>query len=539
MQEHNRDHQHEARLEKQKLPHIWGSVSAYAWVTIAIALLTALIDWIGLSRDMVNAALVYLFPVLVSAVYWGLGPAIYAASLGAAAFDLFFIPPYFSFKVQDLRYILSFAVYLAVAILTATLSGKLRQQLETVRQREATTSLLYGLSRQITAISDMETLLSSIARQVSQMLNAPAALYLPDAEGELQASSSPARPGEPEWGTSESELAIARWVHVHGQMAGRGSSSLREASGTYVPLRTEEQVHGVLAVNMELPDPGSLPERRRLLEACADLAASAIARVKLAEEARLAQMTAESERIRTALLDSVSHELRTPLAAIMGSSTGLLENEELFTAEDRRELTANIRDAAIRMNRLVTNLLEMVKLESGMLQLRRNMCDVGDMLSVVLAQVQQYKQQRIIRLELPDQPPFVSGDEVLLEQMLVNVLSNAIKYSPNPSEIVISVAMDAGEGWLVITVADQGPGIPKAERERVFEKFYRSDSTKHVTGSGLGLAICRGIVEVHGGTIAAEANPDGGTRMVIRLPMDAADTGFLGTGKEEGQEECT
>jgi two-component system sensor histidine kinase KdpD len=235
------------------------------------------------------------------------------------------------------------------------------------------------------------------------------------------------------------------------------------------------------------------------------------------------------------LLDSVSHELRTPLTAIIGSATGLLENDALFTPEDRKELTGNIRDGALRMNRLVTNLLGMVKLESGMLQLRRKWCDVGDMIGIVLTQVQQFIQHRRIRVELPDQPPFVSGDEVLLEQVLVNVISNAIKYSPEDSEIVITVKVDERHGRMTIVVADSGVGIPEAERERVFEKFYRSESSRHVTGTGLGLAICRGIVEVHGGTITAESNPGGGTRVCIGLPIEEPEASFpyMGQGEEE------
>lgn len=265
----------------------------------------------------------------------------------------------------------------------------------------------------------------------------------------------------------------------------------------------------MLAVSMDAGESHEQQEQLRLLEACGGLAASAIARVKLTEEARLAQITAESERIRTALLDSVSHELRTPLTAIIGSATGLLENDTLFTPEDRRELTGNIRDGALRMNRLVTNLLGMVRLESGMLQLNRKWCDVGDIVSVVLTQVREFSPHRNIQVELPDDPAFIYGDEVLLEQVLVNIVSNAIKYSPDESQIVITVTSNKSPSQLTIWVADQGVGIPEAERIRIFDKFYRSESTQHVTGTGLGLAICKGIVEVHGGTIVAEPNPGG------------------------------
>ncbi|KAJ3197803.1 hypothetical protein HK101_000701 [Irineochytrium annulatum] len=239
------------------------------------------------------------------------------------------------------------------------------------------------------------------------------------------------------WGGGESEIAIAKWVYHHGQIA-------------------EEQIHGVLAVSMDAGESHEQQEQLRLLEACGGLAAGAIARVKLAEEARLAQITAESERIRTALLDSVSHELRTPLTAIIGSATGLLENDTLFTPEDRRELTGNIRDGALRMNRLVTNLLGMVRLESGMLQLNRK-CP-----------------HRNIQVELPDDPAFIYGDEVLLEQVLVNIVSNAIKYSPDESQIVIIVTSNKSPIQLTIRNSPWRPtdrGFPIQNKERLKNKM--------------------------------------------------------------------
>ncbi|WP_434748449.1 ATP-binding protein [Paenibacillus amylolyticus] len=509
----------------------WERVPAYIWATLGIILLTVLLHIIGMSDDWVNVALVYLFPILISAVYWGMGPAVYAATLSVVMFDFFFVPPYLSFTVEDLRYLISFAVYLAVAIMTANLAGRLRQQLDRVKSREATTNALYDLSRQITAITDLDTLLDNMTSQISLMLGSPAAMYLPDQQDELklwikQKSASEIGTEKSTWGGHSSDLAIADWVYKQGQVAGKGSTKLGESAGLYVPLRTENHIHGVIAVHLTTNELEKQQEQRQLLEACGSLAAGAIARVKLAEEARLAQVTAESERIRTALLDSVSHELRTPLTAIIGSATGLMENDSLFTPEDRRELTGNIRDGALRMNRLVTNLLGMVRLESGMLQLNRKWCDVGDMISIVLEKVREFSSHREIVVKLPEEPVFFYGDEVLLEQVLVNIVSNAIKYSPDDSKVTIGVKKDMSHASLTLIVDDQGIGISEAERVYIFDKFYRSPSTQHITGTGLGLAICKGIVEVHGGTIQAEANPDGGTRIRIDLPAGTDELSF-------------
>jgi two-component system sensor histidine kinase KdpD len=502
-------------LEKEvttRSPHPF-SWMPYVGVTFFIALLTTILQAFGLAFDLVNIALIYLFPVLFSAVYWGLGPSFYAASVGVLAFDFFFVPPCLSITVADLRYTFSFAVYLAVAALTASLAARLRQQLNLAKQREAHTASLYALSRQMTAITDINSLLENVSRQVSDTINTQVAIYLPDNKDELELTTYSS--SHSKWGKGESEMVIAKWVYQHGEMAGRGSNTLRESPGLYVPLHTEDRIYGVLAVNLE--NRNTTPENQRLLEAIGSLAASAIARVKLGEEAKLAHLTAESERLRTALLDSVSHELRTPLATIIGSATGLIEGDRKFSSEDRLELLSTIRDGALRMNRLVTNLLGMVKLESGMLRLRKEWYDVEDIIGVVLSQVKDFLQHREIRVLLPDPIPFLLGDDVLLEQVLVNVVSNSIKYSPDHSQIVISVRQD--DSNTIITVADSGIGILAADRERIFDKFYRADTTRHVPGTGLGLAICKGIIDAHGGTITAELNLEKGTIITIALPI--------------------
>ncbi|NBD25747.1 ATP-binding protein [Paenibacillus glycinis] len=492
----------------------------YVWITIGIAGLTSLFHVLGFIFDDVNIALIYLFPILFSAVYWGIAPSFYAASAGVLAFDYFFVPPFLSFTVQDLRYVLSFAVYLAVAALTATLAARLRQQVKLSKQREANTAALYSLSRQITAIGDIQVLLDNIISRVYETVQTYVAIYLPDDKTELRrAAWAPAELGIDE---SESAMAIAMLSFRHGEMAGKGTRTLKDFSGLFVPLRTEERTFGVMVIRTGNEDEALSAEELNLLEAFGGLAASAIARIKLSEEAKLAHLTAESERIRTALLDSVSHELRTPLATIIGSASALMEGDEVFSSADRVELLGTVRDGALRMNRLVTNLLGMVRLESGMLALRRDWCDAEDILGVVLSQVKGFQQDRRIVVKLPDPAPYFPGDEVLLEQVLVNVVSNAIKYSPDGSEIVIAVRQTGP--WVRISVADEGIGIAEDDRDRVFDKFYRGADVNGTTGTGLGLAICKGIVEAHGGTIAAGPRAGKGTVVTIALP--AGDPGL-------------
>ncbi len=497
---------------------------AYAGITLLIAFMTIALQPLTFALDRVNIALLYLFPMLVSAVWWGLRPAIYAAVLAILAFDFFFVPPERSFTVADLRYLVSFAVYVAVAALTASLASRLKQQLAYAKQREAHTAALYALSRQMSEIADVGALLDSVSREAARSMDAEAVVYLPDEQGHLalaHRSGADGERGAGDWGEGDAEKATARLAFDHGEAVGYGSHTLRDAPGCYLPLRAEDRVYGVLALNPKARRSGLTAGQLQMLEALGGLAAGAIARAKLAEEAKLAHLTAESERLRTAILDSVSHELRTPLAAIIGSATVLTADDAPFTAEDRKELLVNIREGAQRMNRLVRNLLSMVQLESGMLRLRQNWCDAEDLIGVALAQIKDFQGNRKLRVSLPGEVPFVRGDDVLLEQALVNVLSNAVKYSPDGSEI--DIAVSTGADRLLIAVADRGIGLADDEYRRIFEKFYRADATRQITGTGLGLAICKGIVELHGGTISARRNEPQGTVVTIALPLSAAD----------------
>ncbi|OMD40064.1 ATP-binding protein [Paenibacillus odorifer] len=494
---------------------IWISLRAYLFTTVLIVLMTFVLKPFGLAFDLVNIAIIYLLPVLFNAVYGGLRPALYSAILGVLAFDFFFVPPVASFAVSDLRYLVSFGVYLAVATLTASLAARLKRQVHYSKQKEAHTAALYALSKQMSAIADIDSMLDHFSLQVSQTLETEIAIYLTNNRNNLVLAHRTAE--HPDDSQKNAELSVAQRMFEHGETA-----DLNESPGNFIPLRAEKRIYGVMVFYPKQTLNGISTEQMQLLEALAGLAASAIARVKLAEEAKIAHLTAESERLRTAILNSVSHELRTPLAAIIGSATGLIEGEHLFSSEERMKLLFTIRDGALRMNRLVINLLSMVQLESGMLRLRKNWCDVEDLIGVTLTQVKDFQQHRKLRAELPDDDPIiVLGDEVLLEQMLVNVVSNAIKYSPDYSEIVLSVQTE--EDDVVISVSDKGIGLEEDEHDRIFEKFYRSAAAKQITGTGLGLAICKGIVELHGGTISAKPNEQRGTIITIMLPFNKQD----------------
>ncbi len=494
----------------------------YLYVTLMVIILTTIFWLIGYAFTPVNIALLYLLPVFIAAVRWGFGPSFYAAVIGVIAFDFFFIPPIFRFTVGDVRYLITFAVYLAVAAFTASLALQLRQRVEEARAREAVTSALFALSTQVAAARDLDGVLQEIVRQTFVTFHWSAAIVLPDKSGELQLRAKYGFEAN-----EQDELLepnVMRWVYDHGQIAGFGTSRHSDTQLMYVPLKTESKTHGVMCIGTTQQLMKSPSNRERVVQALAGLAAVSIARIHLEEEAKRAHLSAESERLRTALLDSISHELRTPLATIIGAATGLIESAEILSERDQRELLQTVREGAMRMNRLVTNLLGMVRLESGMLQLNKKWCDVSDIIGVSICQVQDSLQNRSIQVNLPSTIPAIAVDDVLIEQVLVNLLSNAIKYSPDESTIQLTVAED--NGILSIEVQDQGIGIDPREAEKIFYKFYRSTATKNIPGTGLGLAICKGIIHAHGGDIVAKRAPEKGTIVTMHLPIEDAE-GYL------------
>lgn len=493
--------------------------SPYIAATLMILVLT-LVFWKNESVfTVVNIALLYLLPVLITAVRWGLWPSFYTAGIGVVAFDFFFVPPLYTYTVSDARYLISFAVYVAVATFTASLASQLRQRLKEAREREAVTSVLFSLSTQVAAARDLDSVLAAIAEQSFGTFGLSATIVLPNDKGQLNV-------GAPQGFqdidcVDDLDPRVMQWVYEHGKMAGYGTNIHNNTSLVYVPLKTESKIHGVMCfADKNQMDIGVANNRIRVVQALAGLAAVSIARVHAEEDAKIAHLTAESERLRTALLDSISHELRTPLATILGAVTAMIENRELFSERDQNELLATVREGAMRMNRLVTNLLGMVRLESGMLRLNKGWCDISDIVGVSLRQVQDSLQKRAVDVNIQDHLPAILVDDILIEQVLVNLLSNAIKYSRDESPIRIDIM--EYDGIVTLRVRDWGVGTYPDEVEKIFDKFYRSDAQKSIPGTGLGLAICKGIVQAHHGEIFARNADDRGLVVTVRLPIDNA-----------------
>ena len=492
------------------------SLLPYIGAAIMTGLLTILVSPFKEALGLVNIVMLYLIPILFSAIWWGTLPAVVTAFMAVFIFDFFLVPPVKSFTVADIRYVLTFGIFLMVALFTGELSTRLRQQILLSRRREARISALYSLSREITAVSELQPVMQSIVDKIAETIEGQVILLLPDKEGKLVQNAVSAVEGEGFF--NDNERAVAAWVFEKGKMAGRGTDTLNAAEGLYLPLSTDQEVKGVLGIRSRQPEQCFFPEQMRMLEAFAGLAAVAVARVQLAEQARESQMLAESERLRTALFSSLSHDLRTPLASVIGAVTGLLEDDGVYSSEDRIELLQSIRQGAMRMNRFVNNLLDMARIESGVIHLKPEWCDIQDIIGVAVGRIEEQLSNRFLKIEVEPDLPLLYIDFVLIEQVFINLLDNALKYSEPGSEIVIYAQVK--EERLEVSVWDKGQEIPPEDRERIFEKFYRSSSPGPVRGTGLGLAICKGFIEAHGGRIWAAPNPGGGEVFIFTLPID-------------------
>lgn len=486
----------------------------YFWTLLLVVMITFLNVFLGV--DLINIALLYLLPVLFSAVYWGKGPSIMASLLGVLSFDVFFVPPFFSITVDDLRYLLSFVIFLLVAVITGTFATKLRNQAVVSRKRETRTAALYALSKKIVVETDIEGMLNAVVKVVAETIDGEAVVFMPDKKGNLMVKATTILPADKLLDLSENR--VVKWVYEHGYLAGNGTETLGDAYGLYLPLKSEDKTVGVLGIKSSNPDRYLSSDQRRLLEAFTNLSALAIERLQLAAEAQQARYLIQSEKLRTALFNSISHELRTPLSTIMGAVTSLLDEDEIYSPADRKSLLQTVNEGALRMNRLVGNLLDMARLESGMMQLKLEWCDLQEIIGVALRRIQDLLDKRKLEVDIPVDLSLVKADFALIEQVIVNLLDNAIKYTAKQGEIFINVYQ--GERELKVTIADNGAGIPEIDREKIFDKFYRLYHPQQVTGTGLGLSICKGIIEAHGGKIWVSARPDGGSIFNFSLPLN-------------------
>jgi two-component system, OmpR family, sensor histidine kinase KdpD len=497
-------------------PHGKGIRYLYAVLVVAAATILGL-PLNGLIHPT-NMVMIYLAAVVLAAAYFGRGPSMLASFLSILAFDYFFIHPQFSLDVTDTQYLITFFGLLVVSMVISNLAGLVRDQVISLRDREIQTSTLYSLSRELTVLVDIQAILNTIIQQIAETFSRESVILLPrDGRLVIQAASEGLT-------LDGDEKTAAEWAFEHGQPAGRGTNTLQQAGLRCQPLRSPRGLVGVLGVKPTDPGVFLSPDQTQFLDAYSSLAALAIERVSLAEEASRAQIITAKEKLQTALLNSISHDLRTPLATITGVLSSLFEAEQTNKPDvqlekaDRVDLIETAWGESRRLNRLVGNLLDMTRVESGALKLNCQSGDLQDLIGAALRRLTDLHIDHPLHANLPQDLPPVMMDFVLMEQVLVNLLDNADKYSKPGQPIEIDARLL--ENKVEISISDLGVGIPTEDLERVFEKFYRVQRKDGAQGTGLGLSICKGIVEAHGGQIWAENRPGGGTTMRFTLNVE-------------------
>lgn len=498
-----------AQPDRAPRPVPW---AAYARAALGVAIATGIGALVRERVDLADIAMLYLVAIAGAAAFVGRWPSFLASVLAVGAFDFFFVPPFYTFVVDDLKHAFTFAVMLVAGLAISSLTDRIRRQSIAARSRERRTAALFALTRALAGARDVDAIARVAEEHVRDVFTTRAALLLRDANAQAGLRSPLGAASE----LGGADATVARWSLEHAKAAGRGTDTLPGAGVVCLPLMAAGEALGVLAVG-EPTDAARLedPEQRHLLQTFVAQIALAVERAQLASEAQLAQVRAETEEMRSSLLSSVSHDLRTPIATILGSATMIAESEVPLDMSACRQIAGSVRDEAARLERLVKNLLDMTRVESKSLDVRKEWIPIEELVGAVMTRFEPLLEGREVKIDLAADCPLVAVDPVLFEQVLINLMENAVKHTPSGTPIEIRA--ETGAGAATIEISDRGPGLGPDGATKIFEKFVRVGSSK--SGVGLGLAICRGIVVAHGGTITAMNRAGGGTTFRIVLPL--------------------
>ncbi len=488
----------------------WKQYALGAAVVIAVTLLNELLG--AFTRIGYQAlALNFLLGVAILGLLVGRGPVLVSAALSALCWDFFFVPPPYTFYIREPADVMMFVVYFVVAIVLGQLIARVRAQEKAERRREERTTALYLLTRELADAVTLDQISGILVKHVGELFHAEVAVLLADAAGKL--SNQPMPGGT--LNVSEKEHGVASWVFGHNQPAGQFTSNLPLSEALYLPLATPAGTLGVIGVRLSQTATPNL-EQNNLLEAFARQASLVIDRQRLHDVAQQAHLAEESERLSKTLLDSISHEMRTPIAAITGAASGLSDPGMNGRPGLTGAFVAEIKEAVTRLNRLVGNLLDIARVESGHVKPKLDWCDVGDLVNVTVKSLRKELTDRKVDIMLAADLPLVRMDFVLMEQALTNLLLNAGVHTPPATPI--RVAATAGNGELALSVVDGGPGIPTEALPKLFGKFFRAPGAA-TGGTGLGLSIVKGFVEAQHGRVEAGNPPGGGAKFTIYLPL--------------------
>ncbi len=457
-------------------------------------------------------ALIYLFCVVMISLYIGRGPVLMVAALSALLWNFIFIPPLFTLAISKLEDVMMFGMYFIIATILGTLTSRLRLKERALRMREKRITDLYELSKSLGNALGIDEVINIATAYIGDYFEAKVAFILPNDSGQL--SAMPHNSGTHE--ITAKERGVVEWTFKNKKPAGLFTGTLPHSEAHYIPLIAPGSIVGVLAIR-PVSSMHFSPEQESFLQNIIYQLSMRIERENLLISNQRTRLMEESERLYRILLNSISHELRTPLTAITGASSSILDNAVEARPETRRALAEEIKKASERLNRLVDNLLDMSRLESGMLTLNRQLYDLGDLVSVVIRRLESELSSHSVQVAIDDEMPMISIDFALMEQVCSNLICNAVLHTPSQSIIMINGSAQNNEA--IITVRDNGPGLRDDELPFIFEKFRRG-STAPTGGTGLGLSICKGIIEAHGGTISAGNNPEGGAYFTMRLPLE-------------------
>ncbi|APA86979.1 DUF4118 domain-containing protein [Paraburkholderia sprentiae WSM5005] len=519
-----------AARERRSPPRAYALALA---IGAAITLLSSqLIDRI----DQTNLVMLYLLGVIFTAVKLGRGPGVVLSFASVAAFDFFFVPPRMSLSVSDTQYVLTFFGMLLTSLVISHLTSSLRREASVARRREQRTGAMYEMARELAAALATEQIVGIGSRHVSEVFGARVAILLPDSADQVRQKIE-----DPDAAiTLEGDaldLDVGQWVYDQQKPAGHGTDTLPGAAALYLPLKAPMRTRGVLAVAVRDERELTVPEQRRMLDAFAAQIALALERVHYVDIARDALVNMESERLRNSLLSAISHDLRTPLTTIVGFSSMLAQGRQQSSAgEEKRsdELVDAIHEEALRMTGIVTNLLDMARLQAGSLQLNRQWTLLEETIGAALRVCKRVLADHPVHVTLPADLPLLHLDAVLMERLFSNLFENAAKYTASGTPLAIGAQQIDADGapFVRVTIDDNGAGLPAGMEARVFEKFTRGEKESAKPGIGLGLAICRAIVEAHGGTIgalnriAADGHVEGARfwfTLPVKPPPDAPD----------------
>ena len=492
----------------------------FLYATAAVTAALGIGELITRFTPIPNLSMVFLLAVLLTGVSFGIWPAIYASVLSFLVYNFFFIEPIYTFTVAEPYELLALVIFLVVAVITSALAGRVREQATISASRMRAMRRLYEFTRRLSGLASFDAVAEGAASEINASLGR-AVVVLLEQDGDLALIAA----WPPEDALDPAPMTAARWAFSHGEPAGADTSTLPIVPWFFVPLRIGDKTLGVIGVKSE----GIAPldsEARALLDALSEQTAAALERASLARDMVSAKTATETERVRNTLLASISHDFRTPLSSILGSATSLIDYGDKFGAEAKKDLLVQIKQESESLDEMVRNLLAITRIDAGALELRRDWIDLREIVDRVANAARRRGARQRIEVALPSDLPLVRADATLVEQVIGNVIGNAIVHTPPETRVQVDALVGPQE--IVLRVTDDGPGIPAQALPQIFDKFVKADTTQADggQGTGLGLAIAKGIMEAHGGAITAESpHADGrGTRVVLTFPRQDVPT---------------